>query len=443
MSQPDSFSSPSSPPVIREEGGFQRFDHGRDHGFDRDRPPWNRDRRHDSFAHRHGSVATSDNAGDSTTDDPWSCVVVVVTFYVFVSMTLIMGLYGTTTVWLGPNSSFLVQPTSVFVQSVIVEQLDKRPGMLLYGLDKTPELDVLINWSEVHYLAVPYDSYKYWIQYLNKGSQIKVSYNVESPGSSLYLVIAEGTEGLSEWVQDPTRPDKTLSWNLIYGSGVIQQDITKSSSYYIAVGNVYLNEVKATLDFHLDAVLYNTTEAYYNCNFPNAKCSFNVPFFGANAAVLTSPGPQQNISKNEFCVKVSYEPRWLAYIVCIGGVTALLVVLYSIFKKPQSNTEAEATAQNGETAPLVPGKDDDVSSWCSSYSSIMTSTEEIEGHEGENNSGTRYLCAICFDAPRDCFFLSCGHSVACFQCGTRIAEASGNCPVCRKKIRKVKKIFNA
>jgi len=29
-------------------------------------------------------------------------------------------------------------------------------------------------------------------------------------------------------------------------SGYIEQDITKSSSYYVAVGNVYLNEVKAT-----------------------------------------------------------------------------------------------------------------------------------------------------------------------------------------------------
>lgn len=27
-------------------------------------------------------------------------------------------------------------------------------------------------------------------------------------------------------------------------TGFIEQDITKSSSYYIAVGNVYLNEVK-------------------------------------------------------------------------------------------------------------------------------------------------------------------------------------------------------
>ncbi|KAG2335049.1 hypothetical protein Bca52824_006229 [Brassica carinata] len=444
MSLPDSSSSPS-PPVTREETGYIRFEHGQDNGFDhRDRPPWNRS----EYDYRHGSIVASENPRNTSTtspEDPWSCVVVVATFCVFVSMTLILGLYGTTNVWLGPNSSFLIKPTSLFVQTVIVEELgNKGSGLMLYGFNQPPQLHVLANWSEVHYLAVPNDSYKYWIQYLNKGSRVKVSYNVESLPSSLYLVIAQGVDGLSEWVQDPTRPDTTLSWHLISDSGFIEQDITKSSSYYIAVGNVYLNEVKATIDIQVEGVLYDTTNAYYNCTFPNDKCTLRVPLFGTNAAVLTSPGPKLNNSKNEFCAKLSYEPRWIAYIICMGVVTALLLILSSVFNKRQQavSENDETVDENDDVAPLIPGKDDDNSSWCSSYSSILTSTEELEGAHGDAQSSTRYLCAICFDAPRDCFFLSCGHCVACFQCGTRIAETSGFCPVCRRKIRKVKKIFN-
>ncbi|CAN8257439.1 unnamed protein product [Cochlearia groenlandica] len=443
MSLPDSLPSSSSPPPPREEGGYIRFEHGRDNAFDNhDRPPWNRS----EYDYRHGSIVASENArnsSSSTSEDPWSCVVVVATFCVFVSMTLVLGLYGTTNVWLGPNSSFLIKPTSVFVQTVFVEELgNKGSGLMLYGLNQTPQLDVLANWSEIHYLSVPNDSYKYWIQYLNKGSRVKVSYNVESAGSSLYLVVAQGVDGLSEWVQDPTRPDTTLSWHLISGYGFIEQDITKSSSYYIAVGNVYLNEVKATIDIQVEAVLYDTANAYYNCSFPNDKCTLSVPLFGTNAAVLTSPGPKLNNTKNEFCAKLSYEPRWIAYIVCMGVVTALLLIVSSLFKKKQQVSEDETNDESDDVAPLISGKDDDNSSWCSSYSSILTSTEELEGSHGEANSSTRYLCAICFDAPRDCFFLSCGHCVSCFQCGTRIAETSGFCPVCRRKIRKVKKIFN-
>lgn len=51
----------------------------------------------------------------------------VVTEFDLVSMTLILGLYGTTNVWLGPNSSFLIKPTSVFVQTVIVCSLLSCP----------------------------------------------------------------------------------------------------------------------------------------------------------------------------------------------------------------------------------------------------------------------------------------------------------------------------
>ena len=147
MSLPESSSS-SSPPVTREETGYIRFEHGQDNGFDhRDRPPWNRS----EYDYRHGSIVASENPRNTSTssEDPWSCVVVVATFCVFgeifnfpinlpfvcvwmcfwlfifcsVSMTLILGLYGTTNVWLGPNSSFLIKPTSVFVQTVIVRSL--------------------------------------------------------------------------------------------------------------------------------------------------------------------------------------------------------------------------------------------------------------------------------------------------------------------------------
>lgn len=217
MSLPDSLpSSSSSPPVTREETGYQRFEHGHDNGFDhRDRQPWNRS----EYDYRHGSIVASENVrNSSTSEDPWSCVVVVATFCIFgeikilncccvsfvrmflfiivlslnlnsVSMTLILGLYGTTNVWLGPNSSFLIKPTSVFVQNVIVcsllscirihhcptfwyqasifldflkvEELgNKGSGLMLYGLNQAPQLDVLAKWSEVHYLAVPNDSYK-------------------------------------------------------------------------------------------------------------------------------------------------------------------------------------------------------------------------------------------------------------------------------------------
>ena len=83
-----------------------------------------------------------------------------------------------------------------------------------------------------------------------------------------------------------------------------------------------------------------------------------------------------------------------------------------------------------ERAPLLPEKDDDISSWGSSYDSVSHDEEDLEQwlavtsvegkplNEGESNNPS-LLCVICFDAPRDCFFLPCGHCAACFTCGTR------------------------
>ncbi|KAG2325301.1 hypothetical protein Bca52824_008029 [Brassica carinata] len=64
-------------------------------------------------------------------------------------------------------------------------------------------------------------------------------------------VIIEGLDGLSEWVHDRTHQDTNIIADLISDCGFIEQHITKSSSYYIVVGNVYLNEVKCDVETDL------------------------------------------------------------------------------------------------------------------------------------------------------------------------------------------------
>jgi len=84
-----------------------------------------------------------------------------------------------------------------------------------------------------------------------------------------------------------------------------------------------------------------------------------------------------------------------------------------------------------ERAPLLPQKDDDLSSLGSSYDSGSQSGEEYQdlleegpcdgrpGGEGGKKYQPRQLCVICYDAPKDCFFIPCGHCASCFDCGVR------------------------
>ncbi|KAH9736531.1 E3 ubiquitin-protein ligase APD2 [Citrus sinensis] len=264
-----------------------------------------------------------------------------------------------------------------------------------------------------------------------------------------------GNEGLRQWLFDPTFPNSTLSWNVIQGSGVIHQHIFTSSSYYVGLGNLNSEEVEVQLNLRLRAFLYNTSDAYYKCTFADGLCSLTVLFPNGNAIVLTSPKTEQDTSNDNWQVRVSYEPRWLSYVV--GGMTMIMLAAFNFLNKFLCEREGGIGFQHGDVesarAPLLSHKDDDLSSWGSSYDSISTdegnleeflTASSLEGkslRDGEDSNNTRRLCAICFDAPRDCFFLPCGHCVACFKCGTRIAEVAGTCPVCRRKMKKVRKIF--
>ncbi|XP_021289299.1 uncharacterized protein LOC110420346 isoform X1 [Herrania umbratica] len=409
----------------------------------------------DSFR---GNLPAFDDSSTVIGDDTWSCIIVVLTFWFFVSMTLILGVYGAANIRVGPNCSLLLQPNPIFVQSVkVVEVDDTKPGLKLYGFYKSPSLDVVTTWSETRTATVQADSHKEWIHYLNRGSQVNISYNVNSAGSSVFLIIAQGSEGLSQWLDDPTYPNTTLSWNIVRGSGMIQQDIYRSSSYYIALGNLNSEDVEVELNITVRAFIYNTTEAYYRCTFGNGLCSLSVLFPQGNSVVLTSPGQEQSTSADDWSVRLSYGPRWITYIVGVGGMTAIMLVAFNFLNKFQFTRGGETNVSYRENAsaraPLLSHKDDDISSWGSSYDSVSSDEADLEDflaagsvegtsiREGENSNNTRRLCAICFDAPRDCFFLPCGHCVACFACGSRIAEAAGTCPICRRNMKKVRKIF--
>ncbi|WCJ28027.1 RING/U-box superfamily protein [Euphorbia peplus] len=390
-------------------------------------------------------------------DDTWSCVIVVLTFWFFISMTLILGVYGAVSVTIGPNSSVLIQPNPLFVQSIKVEELDSNPGLVLYGLYKTPSLDVVKPWSRHLNTSIPADSHKEWTYFMNEGSEINISYSVSPPSSSLFIIVAQGSEGLSQWLEDPTYPNTTLSWNVVHGSGMVQQKISTPASYYVAVGNLNTEDAKVELKLNINALLYNTNEAYYKCTFTNSICSLRVLFPNGNSVILSSPGSEDESSSDEWYIKVSYGPRWATYVVGIATMTVLMLGAFNFLNKIRCMRDEETGVQYSEgapeRAPLLSYKDDDVSSWGSSYDSVSNDDEDLENflaansmegkssRDSENGNNTRRLCAICFDAPRDCFFLPCGHCVACFECGTRIVEASGTCPVCRRNMKKVRKIF--
>ncbi|OUZ99093.1 zinc finger protein [Macleaya cordata] len=389
-------------------------------------------------------------------DEAWSCLSVLVIFWFFaVSLTLILGFYASMDLRVGPNCSHILQANPLFVNEIKVQEVadDLKQGPVLYGFYSPPPLDVETTWTETYNISVPANSHKEWIYNLNHGSEIDIMYRVKSLDSSpLSLVIAQGKENLVEWIEDPSYPNVTLSWNIIHGSGRIQQKIFISSDYYVAVGNLNPEEIEVQLNLSIRAFLYNTTEAYYKCPLSHGVCSLKLFLLRGNVALLSSPGPEQGTPTEDWFVKVSYEPRWMAYFIGSGAMTVLFFIIYKVWVKFQCLNGNETRENGSERTPLLAHKDDDLLSLGSSYDSVSHDEEDLEDSfaagstetkqlkEGENENPRR-LCTICFDAPRDCFFLPCGHCATCFTCGTRIVEDAGVCPICRRKMKKLRKIF--
>ena len=63
------------------------------------------------------------------------------------------------------------------------------------------------------------------------------------------------------------------------------------STLYLIHTDPYGKQVQ--LDFSIRALLYNTTRAYYKCSLNHNLCGLKLFIFGANAAVLATPGPEQ------------------------------------------------------------------------------------------------------------------------------------------------------
>ncbi|KAJ6366796.1 hypothetical protein OIU77_003221 [Salix suchowensis] len=54
----------------------------------------------------------------------------------------------------------------------------------------------------------------------------------------------------------------------------------------------------------------------------------------------------------------------------------------------------------------------------------------------------RTVCVICYDEERNCFYVPCGHCATCYVCAQRIFNSENKvCPVCRRFIGKIRKLF--
>jgi hypothetical protein len=60
----------------------------------------------------------------------------------------------------------------------------------------------------------------------------------------------------------------------------------------------------------------------------------------------------------------------------------------------------------------------------------------------KDNYDTEIFCVICYTKKKNYIFEPCNHNICCEDCAKAMLNKNGNCPKCKKKITKIKKVFS-
>ncbi|KAF0689464.1 Aste57867_19099 [Aphanomyces stellatus] len=113
-------------------------------------------------------------------------------------------------------------------------------------------------------------------------------------------------------------------------------------------------------------------------------------------------------------------------------------------KKPSSD---KAVSDDRKRAPSAAPERKRMPSVASSTSStkpklLQTLFASNDDAKGSESSARRRDCIVCFDGPQDAVCVPCGHNAICMDCAEHLmAQDTRPCPVCRKNIREVVRIY--
>ncbi|KFK36716.1 hypothetical protein AALP_AA4G160300 [Arabis alpina] len=259
---------------------------------------------------------------------------------------------------------------------------DSRSGLELFGFYKSPPLDVIVNWSESRLLSISPRSFKGWPYYLNNGATLNISYSIKSEGSSALLIVDQVLRHFSDSLfEQPLYQKNALSWNLIRGTGVIELKISEASTYFVSLYNFNIRDVKVELDIDVKAVLYDTKQSFYKCNFSNGNCTYNTMSLLGNSFVLTSPALKHGAPVEGWYIRFSYQPRWIGYVIGTGLVICFTLVAIKLWKMLFTCLTVD-DSMSSQRRRLLANKDDDGSSMGSSLAGDDADLEEFMGNEG-------------------------------------------------------------
>ncbi|XP_011369276.1 E3 ubiquitin-protein ligase NEURL1B isoform X2 [Pteropus alecto] len=125
--------------------------------------------------------------------------------------------------------------------------------------------------------------------------------------------------------------------------------------------------------------------------------------------------------------------------VAVGGPLWALIDVYGITDEVQLlGTLQSSPATTSPSGSLSGSQDDSDSDMAFSVNQSSSASESSLEPAGSKNGE----CTVCFDGEVDTVIYTCGHMCLCHSCGLRLKrQARACCPICRRPIKDVIKIY--
>ncbi|XAR48394.1 hypothetical protein NMG60_11031213 [Bertholletia excelsa] len=369
--------------------------------------------------------------------EAWARLFVALILWICVSVTLRFGYYGNCHMVLGPNSSRQFEASSVFLKQVELKESGKKKGVSLHWFSEKPELSLVKKWSVSKYVIVSTYTRKGFSLWLNRGSTIRMRWEAQAnrlgqlevsliKGEKKYQTVTPTSTGSPALYEPPDGREAEY---------LIEED----NEYYIGIANTSPISIVMTMNVSVSSKVYDTTKARGMCSTINGYCRLNLPFPTTHFVIVTTANDSD--WGEDWDVELTFLARVVTYIAILGAI----VLIVFLILKYLGVCDGEARPEESPTPPVREVTEEDPLMPEKPFG-FPYGTREEDDESGESSASEDLydgkICVICYDEPRNCFFVPCGHCATCYTCAQRIMEAEGRvCPICRRLIHKVRKLL--
>ncbi|XVE87045.1 hypothetical protein DITRI_Ditri18aG0084400 [Diplodiscus trichospermus] len=173
------------------------------------------------------------------------------------------------------------------------------------------------------------------------------------------------------------------------------------------------------------------------CSISNAMNQLKLNLENSQSVTLSSEN-----DLDEWCYAVNFFAHLAAYV----AVLAVMVLIVLMILKYMTDFSDESRVDEEDVRAATESETNHLWSEKAMRFTYGTTCEEGDVETGSCSSGEDLydgrICVICYDDQRNCFFVPCGHCATCYECAQRIYDEENKvCPVCRRVIGKIRKLF--